>query len=233
MSSSLPPSVVRDARLARLTGLYAIVGGEAPLDLAARALAGGARVVQLRIKDAPAGDLLELARRLVALSAGRALVIVNDRADVAALAGADGVHVGAEDLPVAEARRVVGPHLLVGRSTRTLEDGLAALAAGADHVGFGPIYATGTKQIEEAPRGLAMLREVAGRLPAPLVAIGGITLHTIAAVAAEGAAAAAVISDLTRGAGPENVGPEARARALQEAFEVGAARAAALFRGRR
>jgi thiamine-phosphate pyrophosphorylase len=232
MASTLSPSAVREARLARLGGLYAIVGGEAPLDLAAAVLAGGARVVQLRIKEASAGELLELARRLVALSAGRALVIVNDRADVAALAGADGVHVGDEDLPVAEARRVVGPDLLVGRSTRTLQDGLAALAAGADHVGFGPIYATGTKQIEEAPRGPSMLRDVASRLPAPVVAIGGITLHTIAEVAAEGAAAAAVISDLTRWTGPKWTGPDERARALQAAFEEGAARARALGRGR-
>lgn len=227
MPSTLPPSAAREARLTRLTGLYAIVGGEAPLDLAAAALAGGARVVQLRLKGASAGELLEVAGRLVALAAGRALVIVNDRADVAALSGADGVHVGGEDLPAAEARRVVGPDLLVGRSTRTLQDGLAALEAGADHVGFGPIFETGTKWIEEAPRGLAMLREVASRLPAPLVAIGGITLHTIAEVAADGAAAAAVIGDLTRWTGPEE-----RARALQAAFEEGAARARALGRGR-
>jgi len=232
MPSTHPPSAVRAARLARLGGLYAIVGGEAPLELAGAVLAGGARVVQLRVKEASAGDLLDLARRLVALAAGRALVIVNDRADVAALSGADGVHVGDEDLPVAEARRVVGPDLLLGRSTRTLADGLAALAAGADHVGFGPIFETGSKQLEVAPRGLDLLRDVAARLPAPLVAIGGITLHTIAGVAAEGAAAAAVISDLTRWTGPRWTGPDERARALQAAFESGAARAAALGRGR-
>jgi thiamine-phosphate pyrophosphorylase len=228
MASPPPPSPARAARLARLGGLYAIVGGEAPLAQAEAVLDGGARVVQLRLKGAATGDLLEAARRLVALAAGRALVIVNDRADVAALAGADGVHVGEEDLPVAEARRVVGPDLLLGRSTRTLADGLAALAAGADHVGFGPVFETGTKAIEAAPRGLAMLREVVAGVPAPVVAIGGITLHTIAEVAAEGAAAAAVINDLFRWNGPVE-----RARALQAAFEAGAARAAALGRGRR
>jgi len=232
MPSALPPSPTRPARLARLRGLYAIVGGDDPLALAEAVLAGGARVVQLRLKDVPTGELLEVARKLVALAAGRALVIVNDRADVAALAGADGVHVGDGDLPVAEARRVVGPDLLLGRSTRTLADGLAALAAGADHVGFGPIFESGSKQLEVAPRGLDMLRDTAARLPAPLVAIGGITLHTIAEVAAEGAAAAAVISDLTRWTGPRWTGPEERARALQAAFEAGAARAAAAGRGR-
>lgn len=213
---ALPPSPARAARLARLRGLYAIVGGADPLGQAAAALDGGARVVQLRLKEAPAGEVLEVARRLVARAAGRALVVLNDRADLAVLAGADGVHVGDEDLPVAEARAVVGADLLVGRSTRTLADGQAALAAGADHVGFGPVFATGTKAIAAAPRGLAMLGEVARGLPAPVVAIGGIGLETIGAVAAAGAAAAAVIGAL---AGAPD--PRSRAAALAAAFEAG------------
>jgi thiamine-phosphate pyrophosphorylase len=209
-----PPG--RAARLARLTGLYAIVGGADPVAQAALALDGGARAVQLRLKEAPAGAVLEAARRVVALARGRALVIVNDRADLAVLAGADGVHVGDEDLPVAEARAVVGPDLLVGRSTRTLEDGRAALAAGADHVGFGPVFATATKSIAASPRGLPMLREVAAGLAAPVVAIGGIGLSTIGEVATAGAACAAVIGDLF--GDPD---PRARAAALAAAFEAG------------
>jgi thiamine-phosphate pyrophosphorylase len=212
----LPASPVRAARLARLTGLYAIVGGADPVAQAAAAIDGGARVVQLRLKDAPAGEVLAAARRLVALAAGRALVILNDRADLAVLAGADGVHVGDEDLPVTEARAVVGPDLLLGRSTRTLADGLAALQAGADHAGFGPIYATSTKAIAAAPRGLAMLREAAAGLPAPLVAIGGIGLDTVGEVAGAGAAAAAVIGALF-----DAPDPRARAAALAAAFEAG------------
>ncbi len=213
---ALPASSARAARLARLTGLYAIVGGADPLAQAAAALDGGARVVQLRLKDAPAGEVLEVARRLTALAAGRALVILNDRADLAVLAGADGVHVGDEDLPVAEARAVVGPDLLLGRSTRTLADGQAALAAGADHVGFGPVFPTATKAIAAAPRGLAMLGEVAAGLPAPVVAIGGIDLASIGAVASAGAAAAAVIGALFDAADPR-----ARAAALAVAFQAG------------
>ncbi|MBK9515941.1 MAG: thiamine phosphate synthase [Anaeromyxobacter sp.] len=215
----LPPSAARAARLSRLSGLYAIVGGADPVAQAGAALSGGARVVQLRVKDAPAGQVLEAARRVVALAAGRALVIVNDRADLALLAGADGVHLGDEDLPVAEARALMGPDLLVGRSTRTLADGQAALAAGADHVGFGPVFATASKAIAVAPRGLAALREVAAALPAPLVAIGGIGLEGIAEVAQAGAAAAAVIGALFDG--PD---PAARARALAAAFEAGRGR---------
>ena len=214
----LPASAARSSRLARLRGLYAIVGGADPVAQAVEALAGGASVLQLRVKERPAGEVLAVAERLVALARGRALVIVNDRADLAVLAGADGVHVGDEDLPVAAARAVVGPDLLVGRSTRTLADGLAALAEGADHVGFGPIFATATKRIEEAPRGLGMLAEVASRLPAPVVAIGGIGLDTIGPVAAAGAAAAAVIGAIFDG-----VDPRRRAEALAAAFAAGRA----------
>lgn len=214
----LPASAARSSRLARLRGLYAIVGGADPVAQAVEALGGGASVLQLRVKDRPAGEVLEVAERLVALARGRALVIVNDRADLAVLAGADGVHVGDEDLPVAAARAVVGPDLLVGRSTRTLADGLAALAEGADHVGFGPIFATATKRIEEAPRGLGLLAEVASRLPAPVVAIGGIGLDTIGPVAAAGAAAAAVIGAIFDGEDPRR-----RAEALAAAFAAGRA----------
>ncbi len=184
--------------------------------LANQALDGGAGVIQLRVKDRPAAEVVELAALLVALARGRALVLVNDRADLAVLAGADGVHVGAEDLPVAAARAVVGPDLLVGRSTRTLDEGLTALADGADHVGFGPVFSTATKLIAEPPRGLAMLAEVAGRLPAPVVAIGGIGLDTIGAVAAAGAAAAAVIGALF-----DHGEPRRRAEALAAAFAAG------------
>ena len=184
------------SRIARLRGLYAIVGDEDPIGRARLAVAGGAGVVQVRMKSSPAGAVLEAAREIVALVRGRALVIVNDRADLAVLAGADGVHVGDEDLPAAEARRIVGPALLVGRSTRTLDEARAAIASGADHVGFGPMFSTRSKEIAAAPRGLPALHELAGALGAPVVAIGGITLGNVAEVAAAGAAAAAIIEDL-------------------------------------
>jgi thiamine-phosphate pyrophosphorylase len=214
-----PASPARAARLARLWGLYALVGGPDPVAQAAEALGGGAGVLQLRVKGGGDAALLEAATRLVALARGRALVIINDRADLAVLSGADGVHVGDEDLPVEAARRVAGPDLLVGRSTRTLADGLAALAAGADHVGFGPVFVTSSKQIAEPPRGLAMLAEVARALPAPVVAIGGIGLGTIGPVAAAGAAAAAVLGALF-----DAPDPRARAAALAAAFAAGRSR---------
>jgi thiamine-phosphate pyrophosphorylase len=184
------------SRLAWLRGLYAIVGEEDPIGRAPQALEGGAGAIQVRMKTSPAGEVLRVSREVVSLARGRALVIVNDRADLAVLAGADGVHVGEEDLPTADARRVVGPALLVGRSTRTLDEARAALAAGADHVGFGPMFATRSKSIAADPRGLDALRELAASLGAPVVAIGGITLETVGEVARAGAAAAAVIEDL-------------------------------------
>jgi thiamine-phosphate pyrophosphorylase len=208
---------LRASRLARLRGLYAIVGEGDPIAQARLAVLGGAGVVQVRMKTAPAGEILRVSREVVAACRGRALVVVNDRADLAVLSGADGVHVGEEDLPVADARRIVGPDLLVGRSTRTLEEGRLALASGADHVGFGPMFATRSKSIAAEPRGLGSLRAVASSLGAPVVAIGGITLDTIEEVARAGAAAAAVIEDLlARGDVRE------RAARLAAAFAAGA-----------
>jgi thiamine-phosphate pyrophosphorylase len=208
---------VRAGRLARLRGLYAIVGDVDPVGRAEAAMAGGVRVVQIRMKRAPAGEILEVARRIVRLAQERALVLVNDRPDLALLSGADGVHLGDEDLPVPEARALLGEALLVGRTSRTLEAARAALAAGADHVGYGPVFPSLTKPLDLPPRGLEALAATCAALPAPVVAISGITLENVAAVAAAGAAAAAVIGDLFE-RGP----PQARAAALAAAFERGA-----------
>ncbi len=201
-------------RRARLRGLYAIASRPAE---ARAAIEGGAAVVQVRVKGAPSGEVLRMAREIVALARGRALVLVNDRADLALLSGADGVHVGDEDLPTAEARRLVGPDLLVGRTARTLEEARAAVAEGADHVGFGPIFASRSKAVGVPPRGLDALREIAGSLAAPVVAIGGIGVETIGEVARAGAACAAVI-DALYGEGD----PVSNARRLAAAFAAGA-----------
>ena len=210
---------IHAARLARLTGLYAIVGGPDVVERAAAAVDGGARVVQIRWKDAPARAVLDAARRVVALARGRALVIVNDRADLALLSDADGVHVGDDDLPVAEARRLLGPQRLVGRTCRTFDEARWAIADGADHVGFGPMYETTNKNVGVPPRPLSTLREVAAGLGAPVVAIAGITLANVGDVAGAGAACAAVIGDLfDRGE------PRERARQLAAAFETGRGR---------
>jgi thiamine-phosphate pyrophosphorylase len=170
------------------------------------------------MKRSPAGAVLEATRRIVALARGRALVLVNDRPDLALLSGADGAHLGEEDLPVAEARAILGPEVLVGRTARTVEEALAALAAGADHVGYGPVFPSATKPLAVPPRGLEALAAVcAAMVPTPVVAISGITLENVGAVARAGAAAAAVIGDLF-----ERGDPRSRAEALAAEFARGA-----------
>ena len=198
-------------RRARLRGLYAIASRP---EEARAAIEGGAAAVQVRIKGAPSGEVLRVAREVVALARGRALVLVNDRADLALLSGADGVHVGDDDLPTADARRLLGPELLVGRTARTLEEARAAISAGADHVGFGPIFGSRSKALAVPPRGVLRLREVAAAVGVPVVAIGGIGEATIGEVARAGAACAAVIEALF-GAGD----PVANARRLSAAFD--------------
>ncbi|MBI5070849.1 MAG: thiamine phosphate synthase [Deltaproteobacteria bacterium] len=209
----------RKRRLARLGGLYAIVGDEAPVERARAAVEGGAAVVQVRMKRGPAGAVLAAAREIAALCRDRALVIVNDRVDLAILSGADGVHLGDEDLPVAEARRLCGDALLVGRTTRSAKEARVALAQGADHLGYGPVFPSRTKPLAVEPRGLAGLAATCRAVPAPVVAISGIELGNIEEVAAAGAACAAVIGDLF-----DDGDPAARARLLAAAFAEGARR---------
>jgi thiamine-phosphate pyrophosphorylase len=187
----------------RLPRLYAIVDpldtGRSSVALAEALLAGGARCLQLRWKPAAPRDVLEAARAIhgLARDAG-ALFIVNDRPDIAVLAGADGVHLGQDDLPPAAARRVLGPGRIVGVSTHDLSQVRAAVAAGADYVAVGPIYATTSKVGALAPRGPELVRAARPLVPCPLVAIGGIDATTAPDVIAAGADAVAMIGALVR-----------------------------------
>ncbi len=206
----------REARLARLRGLYAIVGGDDAIAQAEAVVSGGAAVVQVRMKATRPAEVLEVSRRIVALSAGRALVLVNDRADLALLSGADGAHVGEDDLPVADARKLLGPDLLLGWTARTIEEARQGIEQGADHVGFGPVFVSRTKSMGPAPHGLEGLSRACRALPVPVVAISGIGRDEIAGVARAGAACAAVIEALF-GAGD----PRANAAELARAFAAG------------
>jgi len=179
-----------------------------PLAVVAAVLEGGATFIQLRDKQPSSGARLALADAAVALArrAG-ARLIVNDRADLARLAGADGVHVGQDDLPVEEARRIVGRDAIVGVSTHDEAQVAAAVATSADYLAVGPIYGTATKDTGYSARGLDLLRralrlssgQAAGASAVPVVAIGGITLERAPEVIAAGAASVAVISDLLTG----------------------------------
>ncbi len=178
---------------------YAMVdsaGGHEPLALAETFLAAGVRIMQLRLKDLPARDLLATARAIVARCRQRgALLIVNDRVDIAMLADAHGVHLGQHDLPLEAARLLVGRELIIGISTHNVEQALAAERSGADYIGFGPMYPGGLKQ-NVAGQGVENLRAVRNAVRLPIVAIGGITEATIPEVLAAGADAAAIITDV-------------------------------------
>jgi len=180
---------------------YAMVdpaAGHEPVALARILLEAGALVLQLRLKEAGSREFLAAARAINALCRERgAMMIVNDRADIAKLSDAAGVHVGQTDLPLAAARAIVGPEKIVGVSTHTLEQARAAAAEGADYIGFGAIYSGGLKNVKNA-QGLERLRSVRAAVPLPIVAIGGITEATIADVLAAGADAVAIITDVVR-----------------------------------
>lgn len=197
-------------------GLYVLADddprwGRDPVAQARAALAGGAAAVQLRAKHAPDRQALAWAEAIVALCrAAGARSFVNDRFDLALAAGADGVHLGQDDLPPDRLPAAARARLLVGRSTHTLEQARAAAAEPVDYVAFGPVFGTTSKDSAYDARGLAALAEVARLVaPRPCVAIGGIDAARAGACRQAGAAAVCVISAV---AGAPD--PVAAARAL-------------------
>ena len=178
--------------------------GWAVRDLLAALLNGGAQCIQLRAKHLASGPLLELCELAVREAAPyRAAIIVNDRADLAALSGAAGVHVGQDDLAPAAARALVGADAIVGYSTHTVEQIQEAVNEPVSYIAVGPVFGTGSKDTGYEAVGLDRVTaaaRIAGRIP--IVAIGGITLETAPAVMAAGAASVAVIGDLLEGNDP-------------------------------
>jgi len=157
----------------------------------------GVRLLQYRNKRASARELFETSKKLVSLLSPQGVsFLVNDRPDVAALAGANGVHVGQEDLGVEEARRVVGAEKLVGASTHNLEQFQRAVVSSADYIAVGPIFATGTKSNRDPVVGMEFIRKVRPLTDKPIVAIGGITLQRAPEIIESGANSVAVISDI-------------------------------------
>ncbi len=182
-------------------------------DIVRRALAcvrGGATMVQLRLKDADARTQVEVARALVAALPSHVPVIMNDRADLAIAAGVAGVHVGAEDLPAAAVRRIVGPDRIVGVSVGN--DVEALQASTADYVGIGPVYATASKGDAGEAIGVAEVERLIKLCARPAVGVGGIDASNAGAVIAAGARGVAVIRALFSA-----IDPEAAARSLRSA----------------
>jgi len=203
-------------------GLYALCDDgfrpELPVEAQAEAfLHGGARVLQLRLKRTGPARAVDIAGRLAErCRAAGAVLLVNDRVDWALLAGADGVHLGAEDLPPEDARRLLGPDAVVGVTVRSAGEAEAARRAGADYVGLGPVFAPVSKQVDAPVLGLDRFRREVANISLPVVAIGGIGRTTIRSVAAAGAHGAAVVSDLLSA---QDIA--SRARELEAEFEHG------------
>lgn len=184
-----------------IDSLYAIIDAEVaerPLALAFQALNAGSAMVQLRAKRLDDVAFLEIAKRVRSACAhAKVPFVVNDRADIARLVGADGLHLGQDDLCVEDARRVVGD-MQIGVSTHTLEQASNADAEGADLIAFGPIFETQTKENPDPIVGLRTLETVCQAVSRPVVAIGGITPENAGETLQAGARYVAVISALPR-----------------------------------
>ena len=210
-----------DLRLLAIADL-SVVPRERLADLVLAATRGGATSVQLRGKELASADLLAAADELRPLLADHGVsLLVNDRADVAALAAAAGVHLGEEDLDVGMARALLGSEAVIGRTARTPEATRTAAGDGADYVGAGSVYAGGTKAGVPI-LGLAGLRMLIAASPLPVVAIGGIDADRARECVAAGAAGVAVIGALFTGA-KDAAEVEARARRLRAGVETGRA----------
>ena len=174
-------------------------------ELARQAIKGGADVIQLRDKAAPLDALIQEGKRLarVAEAAGVPLII-NDSVDAAMACGADGVHLGQDDMPVAEARRLLRPGMIVGKSTHNLQQALTADQEAIDYLAVGPIYSTPTKP-DYPFVGLDLIREVADQLVHPMVSIGGIDADKLPEVLAAGARCVAVVRAVCAAENPELV----------------------------
>mgnify|MGYP001198510735 CR=1 FL=1 len=180
--------------------LYVITGnqyfeGRALVDIVAQAIEGGAGVIQLREKNMSTGQLVVAGRsiREITRNAGVALII-NDRVDIAMAVDADGVHIGQQDMDIADVRKIIGPHKLVGVSTHSVLEAKLAEEAGADYIGIGPIFATDTKADAQPPKGLAVLTDIRKAVSIPCIAIGGIKAGNAVEVIAAGADGVAVIT---------------------------------------
>ena len=190
------------------SGLYlvtsqALSGGRSTEEIVKLALAGGVRLVQLREKDMAFPQLLKLAEKIRAMTkkAG-ALLIINDRLDLALAVGADGVHLGQDDLPVTGARKIA-PDLIIGASTHSLKEARAAQKAGASYVNIGPIFPTKTKKWNEKFIGIPKMKAIASKIKVPFTVMGGIKADHIPDLVKAGAKTIAVVTAVTAADNPQ------------------------------
>lgn len=163
--------------------------------LAEEAVRGGVTIVQLRAKGSGTREFLGLATRMAAALKGRSVpLIINDRVDIALACGADGVHLGQDDMPIGKARELLGSTRIIGVSANTLKEAREAERFGADYIGLGPVYATASKVTDLPVLGPEGIRRMRQKLDIPIIAIGGIDAGNAADVRNAGAAGIAVVS---------------------------------------
>ena len=188
----------------------------------AQAVEGGVDLVQLREKDLPGGVLLALAREIEEAIEGRAVLVINERIDVALAASARGVQLGEEAVPVDKARRILGPEYIIGRSVHSVEGALTAQSQGADFLVAGTMFASNSHPGAE-PAGPMLVRRMTKRCSLPVIGIGGIGPENLRGVIDAGACGVAVISSILASPDPKTAAQELR-QALSEAWPDAALR---------
>lgn len=207
LPQSMNPTHAARMEIFRKAGLYLVTSsafsaGRSTLDVLERALDAGVRLVQLREKDVEDDVFLQLAEKTRDLTARfGALMIVNDRLNVAMRCGADGVHLGRHDLPVAEARSSA-PEMIIGASTHSVDEAKGAVAAGASYINIGPLFRTSTKAWDGPFLGIEGLRDIAAAATVPFTVMGGIKLEHVPLLMEAGACAVAVVTAVTQAQDP-------------------------------
>ncbi|MFC5713368.1 thiamine phosphate synthase [Thalassorhabdus alkalitolerans] len=187
---------MKDFRLYTITG-EEFHSGRSMLEVMEEAVKGGSDIIQLRDKFSSKKEVFEKAKKLREMTARYgAAFIVNDHIDVALAAGADGIHLGQDDLPLSEARKIVGEDMIIGISTHAIEEAREAERNGADYIGVGPVFATKSKVDVIDPVTTSYVKQVADEITIPFVAIGGIKLHNVDQVIDAGADRICAISEI-------------------------------------
>jgi thiamine-phosphate pyrophosphorylase len=165
-------------------------------DIARQMVTGGVDLIQLRAKGHPSVEIAKIAAAIhESVLRGNVPLVINDHPEIARIVPAEGVHVGQDDLPIAEVREIAGPNCIVGKSTHSVDQAIRAFYEGADYIGFGPIFATPTKP-DYLPVGLEEIRKVHEAVPIPIFCIGGIKLDNLGEVIQAGARRVVIVSGL-------------------------------------
>lgn len=173
------------------------------LEIAKLAIKGGADIIQLRDKYLSTSELIETAKKIAALCRkSKVIFLVNDRVDVALVSNADGVHLGQEDIPIKDARKLLGRNKIIGGTAHNMKEAIVCEEAGADYIGFGHIYPTSSKHKPDKPKGTEMLKIIVERISIPVIAIGGISPKNLNDVMQTGVHGAAFIGSVLKSKDP-------------------------------